>query len=206
MICSPIVQLDEFLIYDRRLKCLTFARESFWALPGRFPHCYVEDRQGVIDRRLRERDRASMYDYTDTKYVPGFCSSHERKLSYAMPMTESCHEQMRVLYGELGRLNAIIDIASGPVWFAKKKMLRTRETEGPYIPHAVWHSVLAEFSNGRVKAWTFLVNNTHSPHSIHGSLVATSYIESLVGFDLWPEIMDDAFKKEKAKPQAKFWA
>lgn len=72
------------------------------------------------------------------------------------------------------------------------------------VPHAFVKSVLAEDNRGRLKLWTFEMQNKALTGSLEDYLVVTYDAEQLVGGRFWDRVAGgDLHKQKSAKP--KMW-
>ncbi len=72
------------------------------------------------------------------------------------------------------------------------------------VPHAFVKSVLAEFRNGQLKLWTFLLENRELSDPLESHLVVTYDAERLVGGQFWDRITERDLHGMKETP-IKMW-
>lgn len=70
------------------------------------------------------------------------------------------------------------------------------------VPHAFVKSVLAEFRNGQLKLWTFLLENRELSDPLENYLVVTYEAERLVGGQFWDRITERDLHGMKKTPIA----
>lgn len=72
------------------------------------------------------------------------------------------------------------------------------------VPHAFTKSVLAEDTKGRLKLWTFLMDNKEQTGDLSTYLVKTYDVEQLVGAQFWDRVAVPDLHDQKSKP-GKMW-
>jgi len=162
------------------------------------------------DLRIPPRFRASLDDYVGSGYDRGHlvASANQRNqpiqnsetflLSNMSPQKKDLNRELwKTLEEKVRDLNDMENILetyvlTAPVFYFNKVI----ETIGKHddlgidipIPHAFVKSVLAEDDNGRLKLWTFLMENKELDGKIEDYLVKTYDVEQLVGGRFWDRI------------------
>lgn len=65
------------------------------------------------------------------------------------------------------------------------------------IPNAYFKSILTEDKRGKLKMWSFLMENEKSDKELEDFLVPTALIEKLSGLVLWERLLGSKINKEK---------
>lgn len=96
-----------------------------------------------------------------------------------------------------------------PVFYFDRKIETIGDAEDEYgidvpIPHAFVKSVLAEDSKGKLKLWTFEMENKELDGDLEDYLVVTYDAEQLVGGRFWDRISGGDMHKQKKTP-IKMW-
>ena len=96
-----------------------------------------------------------------------------------------------------------------PVFYFDRKIETIGDEEDEYgidvpIPHAFVKSVLAEDSKGKLKLWTFEMENKELEGDLEDYLVVTYDAEQLVGGRFWDRISGGDMHKQKKTP-IKMW-
>lgn len=178
------------------------------------------------DIRIPPRFRASLDDYEGSGYDRGHLVSSANQINQAIQnsetfllsnMTPQKKELNRNLWSTLEDKVRILNskrevletyVLTAPVFYFN----RTIETIGKKddlgidipIPHAYIKSVLAEDIKGRLKLWTFLMENAEVKGKIEDYLIKTYDAEQLIGGRFWDRVSGTDLHNQK-KEISKIW-
>ncbi len=113
---------------------------------------------------------------------------------------------------KLNEQNNIMEtyVLTAPVFYFDKKVETIGDREDNYgidvpVPHAFVKSVLAEDNRGRLKLWTFEMENKRLGGKLEDYLVETYAAERKVGGRFWDRVAAGDLHAQKRKP-AKMWS
>lgn len=100
-------------------------------------------------------------------------------------------------------------VLTAPVFYFDRKIETIGDEDDKYgidvpIPHAFVKSVLAEDRRGRLKLWTFEMENKQLTGNLEDYLVVTYDAEQKVGGRFWDRVAGGDLHKQKSKPR-KMW-
>lgn len=101
-------------------------------------------------------------------------------------------------------------VLTAPVFYFDKKIETIGDETEKYgidvpIPHAFVKSVLAEDNRGRLKLWTFEMENKKLSGNLEDYLVVTYDVEQKVGGRFWNKVAGGDLHTQKRKP-GKMWS
>ena len=70
------------------------------------------------------------------------------------------------------------------------------------IPHSFFKSVLTVDVRGKIKMWSFIINNEKTEEPLSHFLVSTNKVECFAGILLWDRLVGSEIDKEKGKIRA----
>ncbi len=107
----------------------------------------------------------------------------------------------------LNNKNDILEtfVLTAPVFYFNKQIKTIGDETDDYgidvpIPHAFIKSVLAEDKRGRLKLWTFEMENKKLPGNLEDYLVVTYDAEQKIGGRFWDRVSGSDFHNQKSKP------
>ena len=179
------------------------------------------------DVRIPRRFRAGLKAYKNSGYDRGHLvasanmdeleiqNSETFLLSNMSPQTPNFNRRMwRELEMAVRRLNSRREILetyvlTAPVFYFDRKVETIGNDTEKYgidvpIPHAFVKSVLAEDNRGRLKLWTFEMENKQLAGSLENYLAVTYDVEQKVGGRFWDRIAGGDLHSQKSKP-GKMW-
>lgn len=100
-------------------------------------------------------------------------------------------------------------VLTAPVFYFDQKVVTIGDESEQYgidlpVPHAFVKSVLAEDNRGRLKLWTFEMENKRLSGNLEDYLVATYDAEQKVGGRFWDRVAGGDLHSQKRKP-GKMW-
>ena len=100
-------------------------------------------------------------------------------------------------------------VLTAPMFYFERKIETIGPPSGRYgidvpIPHAFCKSVLAENKRGKLKLWTFVMENRQLDGEIEDYLVNTYDVEQIVGGRFWDRVSGNDIHFQKKKPR-KIW-
>ncbi len=175
------------------------------------------------DVRLPRRFRAGLEAYKNSGYDRGHLvasanndvldiqNSETFLLSNMSPQKPEFNREIwRILEEAVRKLNDqdnILEtyVLTCPVFLFDRQIETIGDNKDDYgidipIPHAFVKSILAEDHNGKLKLWTFLMENKELPGRIEDYLVNTFDAEQIVGGRFWDRISDEDIYSQKEKP------
>jgi len=94
-------------------------------------------------------------------------------------------------------------VASGPIYdfrFVIKTITTSDNNPIKYLYHiCFFKSVLAERRSGAIHMWSFVISHESSRKSLDKFQVPTTYIEVMVGVNLWSQLTRTKIMEEKNK-------
>jgi len=200
-----------------------YFRQAKWALeivdPGKNDIERIENFRP--DYRIPEVFRADLADYRNSGYDRGHlvASANQNEinlqnsetflLSNMSPQHPRFNRDIwRKLEGAIRKLDEEIDIwetyvICGPIFYFDKPVesIGTADSNGISIPipNAYFKSILTEDKRGKLKMWSFLMNNEETALPLADFLVPTTLIEKLSGLTLWENLVGSKIQKEKEK-------
>jgi endonuclease G len=177
------------------------------------------------DVRLPQRFRASLAAYKNSGYDRGHLvasanallshveNSETFLLSNMSPQTAEFNRQIwSKLESKVRDLNDRADVLEAyvlncPVFDFDKPIKMIGDENDQYginipVPHAFVKSVLAEFRNGELKLWTFLMENKELEGEFEDYLIPTYDAEQLVGGRFWDRASGSDMHEMKKTPIA----
>ncbi len=179
------------------------------------------------DIRIPRRFRAGLKAYKGNNYDRGHLvasanmdelkiqNSETFLLSNMSPQKPGFNRQMwRDLEMAVRKLNERKDILetyvlTAPIFYFDRKIETIGDDTDKYgidvpIPHAFTKSVLAEDSRGRLKLWTFEMENKKLTGNLEDFLAVTYDVEQKVGGRFWDRVAGGDLHSQKRKPN-KMW-
>lgn len=209
-----------------------YFRQAKWVLeivnPNSIFEWDVERRNNFrADIRIPRRFRAGLKAYKGSGYDRGHLvasANHDELeiqnsetflLSNMSPQKSGLNRQMwRDLEIAIRKLNDkknILEtyVLTAPVFYFDQKIETIGDETEKYgidvpVPHAFVKSVLAEDNRGRLKLWTFEMENKRLTGNLEDYLVVTYDVEQKVGGRFWERIAGRDIHKQKSKP-GKMW-
>ena len=207
-----------------------YFRQAKWTLEivNRNQHLLTEvERQDHFraDTRIPKRFRAGLKAYQGSGFDRGHLvasanqdiqeiqNSETFLLSNMSPQKPQFNRRM---WGQLEtavrKLNArksVLEtyVLTAPVFYFQKTIKTIGDASDKYgidvpIPHAFIKSVLAEDKRGRLKLWTFEMENKRLSGNLEDYLVSTYDAEQLVGGRFWDRISGGDLHLQKKNPRA----
>lgn len=171
------------------------------------------------DYRIPPQFRADVIDYRGSGYDRGHlvASANQNELqlqnseTFLLSNMSPQHPRLnRGVWRELESAIRKLDSADevwetyvicGPVFYFNKPVesIGTNDENGVSIPipNAYFKSVLTEDKRGRLKMWSFLMENHDVDAELKEFLVPTSLIEQLAGVRLWDNLLGNTIEKAK---------
>lgn len=179
------------------------------------------------DIRIPRRFRAGLKAYVDSGYDRGHLAAsanHDELeiqnsetflLSNMSPQKPSFNRRMwRDLEMAIRKLNEKSNILevyvlTAPIFYFDKKIETIGDENEKYgidvpIPHAFTKSVLAEDNRGRLKIWTFEMENKRLSGNLEDYLAVTYDVEQKVGGRFWDKVAGGDLHSQKRKSN-KMW-
>jgi len=211
-----------------------YFRQAKWVLeivnPNAIFEWEIEDRSDNFraDIRIPHRFRAALDAYKSSGYDRGHLvgsanqneldiqNSETFLLSNMSPQVPEFNRGMwRELETAVRKLNdqeAILEtyVLTAPVFYFDRAVESIGGDTDQYginipVPHAFVKSVLAEDSRGRLKLWTFEMENKELTGNLEDYLVVTYDAEQLVGGRFWDRIAGRDLHDQKSK-MGKMWS
>lgn len=120
--------------------------------------------------------------------------------------------ELEMAIRELNNKSNILEtyVLTAPVFYFDKKIETIGDETDKYgidvpIPHAFVKSVLAEDNRGRLKLWTFEMENKKLNGSLEDYLVVTYDAEQKVGGRFWDKVSGGDLHSQKRRP-GKMWS
>lgn len=180
------------------------------------------------DLRIPKRFRAGLGAYKDSNYDRGHLvasanqdeleiqNSETFLLSNMSPQKPQFNRRMwRKLEESVRDLNAnknILEtyVLTAPVFYFDQKVETIGNDNEKYgidvpIPHAYCKSILAEDNKGRLKLWTFEMENKRLTGNLEDYLVITYDIEQKIGGRFWDRVAGGDLHTQKKNPR-KMWS
>lgn len=179
------------------------------------------------DIRIPRRFRAGLKAYKNSGYDRGHLVSSANQseieiqnsetflLSNMSPQKPEFNRQiwrnLEMAIRELNDKPNILEtyVLTAPVFYFDKKVETIGDENEKYgidvpIPHAFVKSVLAEDNKGRLKLWTFEMENKKLTGNLEDYLVVTYDVEQKVGGRFWDKVAGGDLHSQKRKP-GKMW-
>ena len=209
-----------------------YFRQPKWVLEVVNPNAIFEwevERQNHFraDIRIPKRFRAGLKAYAGSGYDRGHLvgsanqdeleiqNSETFLLSNMSPQKPHFNRRMwrgleaavRILNGRKEILETYV--LTCPVFYFDRKIETIGDDNEKYgidvpIPHAFVKSVLAEDNKGRLKLWTFEMENKRLTGELEDYLAVTYDVEQKVGGQFWDRIAGGDLHSQKSKPR-KMW-
>lgn len=180
------------------------------------------------DVRLPRRFRAGLKAFVDSGYDRGHMvasanqdalelqNSETFLMSNMSPQTPAFNRgKWQALERAIRTLNeskSILEtyVLTAPVFYFGEKIETIGDPDEKYgidipVPHAFIKSVLAEDSKGRLKLWTFKMDNKRLTGALEDYLVVTYDAEQLIGGRFWDGVSGSDLHSQKRKSR-KMWA
>jgi len=209
-----------------------YFRQAKWVLEIVNPNSMFDlevERQDHFraDIRVPRRFRAGLKAYEGSGYDRGHLSASANQdeleiqnsetflLSNMSPQKASFNRGIwKRLEEAIRQLNASRNILetyvlTAPVFYFDQKVETIGDEDDKYgidvpVPHAFVKSVLAEDNRGRLKLWTFEMENKRLTGKLEDYLVVTYDVEQKVGGTFWDRIAVSDLHSQKRKPR-KMW-
>jgi len=209
-----------------------YFRQAKWVIEiiNRDDHILLDaERKNIFraDIRLPKRFRADLNAYRNSGYDRGHLvasanqdilkiqNSETFLLTNMSPQKPNFNRKIwRKLEEAIRTLNDRDDILetyvlTAPMFYFERKIETIGPALGPYgidvpIPHAFCKSVLAENNKGKLKLWTFVMENKELPGKIEDYLANTYDTEQIVGGMFWDRVSGGDLYSQKKKPN-KIW-
>ncbi len=179
------------------------------------------------DIRLPKRFRADLNAYVGSGYDRGHLvasanqiirqiqNSETFLLSNMSPQLDDFNRfiwrDLESAIRELNNQDNILEtyVLTAPIFYFERKIETIGPALGRYgidvpIPHAFCKSVLAEDKRGKLKLWTFVMENKKLNGKIEDYLVNTYDVEQVVGGRFWDRVSGGDLHSQKKKPR-KIW-
>jgi len=179
------------------------------------------------DIRIPKRFRAGLKAYVGSNYDRGHLvasanndilevqNSETFLLSNMSPQKPNFNRRMwKNLESAIRKLNdkrSILEtyVLTAPVFYFDRKIITIGDENEKYgidvpVPHAFIKSVLAEDKKGRLKLWTFEMENKQLSGNLEDYLVSTYDAEQLVGGRFWDRVSGGDIHNQKKNPK-KMW-
>lgn len=203
-----------------------YFRQAKWALeivdPGTIDIERIDNFR--TDYRIPESFRADLVDYQSSGYDRGHlvASANQNEvniqnsetflLSNMSPQFPQFNRGIwRKLEHAIRKLDQKEDIwetyvICGPIFYFDKPVesIGSLDDNGVSIPipNAYFKSVLTEDKNGRLKMWSFLMDNTQLTEPLESYLVPTKKVEQYSGLLLWETLVGNKIEEEKSRVRA----
>jgi len=171
------------------------------------------------DFRIPQIFRADLVDFKDSGYdrghmIPsadlretGLQNSETFLLSNMSPQKPDLNRHIwRTLENNIRILNnkeEILEtyVLTGPVFYFDKTVdiIGTNDNNDVTIPvpHAYFKSILTEDKKGKIKMWSFIINNEKANLPLSNYRVTTSKVEQFTGIKIWDKLVGEEIEKEK---------
>ncbi|MBN2639766.1 MAG: DNA/RNA non-specific endonuclease [Bacteroidales bacterium] len=208
-----------------------YFRQPKWALEIVNPPAINAEPEGVkrldnfrSDYRIPQMFRADLVDFEGSGYDRGHMvpsadqrglelqNSETFLLSNMSPQKPDLNRHIwRKLENEVRVLNSkknILEtyVVSGPVFYFDQPVTAIgTEDENDVsipIPHAYFKSVLTEDKKGKLKMWSFLMDNEGSDKPLADFRVPTTKVEQYTGIKLWDGLVGTDIEREKKRVRA----
>jgi len=179
------------------------------------------------DTRVPRRFRAGLGAYVDSGYDRGHLvasANHIREeiqnsetflLTNMSPQKPNFNRRIwRQLEDAIRKLNdkkSVFEtyVLTAPVFDFEKGIKMIGDANDDYgidipVPHGFVKSVLAENSRGKLKLWTFYMENRQLPGKIEDYLISTYDMEQYVGGRFWDRVSGSDLHSQKKNPR-KIW-
>ncbi|MEW7987651.1 MAG: DNA/RNA non-specific endonuclease [Candidatus Thiodiazotropha sp.] len=209
-----------------------YFRQAKWVLEIVNPNSQfeweVERRDNFrADIRIPRRFRAGLKAYKGSGYDRGHLiasANHDELeiqnsetflLSNMSPQKSDLNRQMwrdlEIAVRKLNDRKNILEtyVLTAPVFYFDQKIVTIGDETEKYgidvpVPHAFVKSVLAEDNRGRLKLWTFEMENKRLTGNLEDYLVVTYDAEQKVGGRFWDRVAGGDLHSQKRKP-GKMW-
>ena len=209
-----------------------YFRQAKWVLEIINPNSHFEwevERKNNFraDIRIPRRFRAGLNAYKGSGYDRGHLvgsanqdelevqNSETFLLSNMSPQKPAFNRRMwRNLETAVRKLNEQSNILetyvlTAPVFYFDQKIITIGDKTEKYgidvpVPHAFVKSVLAEDNRGRLKLWTFEMENKELTGNLEDYLVVTYDVEQKVGGRFWDRVDGSDLHSQKRRPR-KMW-
>lgn len=182
-----------------------------------------QDNNFRADIRIPPRFRAGLRAYRDSGYDRGHLVGSANHAELAIQNSETFllsnmspqkpefnRGKWRELEEAVRRLNARDDVLetyvlTAPVFLFQRAIDTIGANNAEYgidvpVPHAFVKSVLAEDDRGRLRLWTFMMENKKLEEDLSKYLVVTYDAEQLVGGRFWDRIAGSDIHEQKRQP------
>ncbi len=209
-----------------------YFRQAKWVLeiinPNAIFEWEVERRDNFrADIRVPRRFRAGLKAYASSGFDRGHLAASANQdeleiqnsetflLSNMSPQKPNFNRRMwrdlEMAIRDLNKKKSILEtyVLTAPVFYFDQKIETIGDETEKHgidvpIPHAFVKSVLAEDSRGRLKLWTFEMENKQLSGNLEDYLVVTYDVEQKVGGRFWDRIASGDIHTQKKKPR-KMW-
>lgn len=210
-----------------------YFRQAKWVLEIVNPNAHFEwevDRNDSFraDIRIPRRFRAGLKAYKDSGYDRGHLSASANQdeleiqnsetflLSNMSPQKPQFNRRMwrdlEIAVRKLNDRRNILEtyVLTAPVFYFDQKVETIGDENEKYgidvpVPHAFVKSILAEDNRGRLKLWTFEMENKRLTGNLEDYLVSTYDVEQKVGGRFWDRVAGGDLHSQKRKP-SKMWS
>lgn len=204
-----------------------YFRQAKWALE-------IIAQEDVVDRtdnfrsdyRIPENFRADLVDYSGSGYDRGHLVASANQIETELQNSETFllsnmspqvpqfnRGKWKELEDEVRKLDSnpkILEtyVICGPVFYFDKPVEvigaeDTNEVSIP-IPHAYFKSILAESNTGKLRMWSFLMDNEYTDKDLNEFRVPTTKIEKVAGIKMWEQLVGSGINREKKRIR-KMW-